>query len=190
MYVQILHLAAQESQDAVADALRHLLATEHTLDVERVRELVANATRLPAPTDITVEAPDLCEFDSLLTTFDKECPNHDQGNTHQTSDASFKEEETTNGETRSDVAVDRPAEGTASADNSRSVSGIGGSSSDGEPEPPSVSFRTDNAGMRGSERRPHQTTDDTIETSSRQDMGSLVAGVIFFQAAWLSTPGR
>ena len=49
MYVQILQLAAQESQDAVADALRHLLATEHTLDVERVRELVSNATSVPAP---------------------------------------------------------------------------------------------------------------------------------------------
>jgi hypothetical protein len=35
MYVQILEIAARESQDAVADALRHLLATEHTLDVER-----------------------------------------------------------------------------------------------------------------------------------------------------------
>jgi hypothetical protein len=27
----------------VADALRYLLATEHTLDVERVRKLVADA---------------------------------------------------------------------------------------------------------------------------------------------------
>ena len=56
----------------MADALRHLLATEHTLDVERVRELVSNSTSIPAPTDVTVEAPDLREFDSLLTTFDKE----------------------------------------------------------------------------------------------------------------------
>ena len=78
MYVQILELAAQESQDAVADALRYLLATEHALDVERIRQLVADATRIPAPTDIHVEAPDLCDFDSLLTTFDKECPDYDQ----------------------------------------------------------------------------------------------------------------
>ena len=172
MYVQILELAAHESQDAVADALRHLLATEHTLDVERVRKLVANATSIPAPTDIHVEAPDLCEFDSLLTTFDKECPNHDQNN-KKTSDASFKEEATINGETRPDVAVDRPVEGTASADNSRPVSGIGRPGGDGEPEPPGLSFRTDDAGMRSSASRPHQTADDAVEPSSRQDLGQF-----------------
>ena len=172
MYMQILQLAAHESQDAVADALRHLLATEHTLDVERVRELVANATGIPAPTDVTVEAPDLREFDSLLTTFDKECPNHDQSS-NETSNTSFQEEGTTNGETRPDSAVDRPVEGTASADNSGPVSGIGRPGRDGEPESPGLSFGADNAGMRSSARRPHQTTDDAIETSSRQDMGQL-----------------
>ena len=182
MYVQILQLAAQESQDAVADALRHLLATEHTLDVERVRELVANATSIPSPTDIHVEAPDLCDFDSLLTTFDKESPNHDQGS-HKTSDASFQEAGTTNGEARPDSAVDRPVEGAASADNSGPVSGIGRPGRDGEPESPGISFGTDDTGMRSSARRPHQTTDDAIETSSRQDMGFFNARVIFFQVA-------
>ena len=172
MYVQILQLAAQESQDAVADALRYLLATEHTLAVERVRELVANATSIPAPTDIHVEAPDLCEFDSLLTTFDKESPNHDQGS-HKTSDASFQAAGTTNREARPDSAVDRPVEGAASADNSRPVSGIGSPGRDGEPESPGISFGTDDTGMRSSARRPHQTTDDAIETSSRQDMGQF-----------------
>ena len=172
MYVQILQLAAQESQDAVADALRHLLATEHTLDVERVRELVANATSIPSPTDIHVEAPDLCEFDSLLTTFDKESPNHDQSS-NETSNTSFQEEGTTNGEARPDSAVDRPVEGTASADNSGPVSGIGSPGRDGEPESPGISFGTDDTGMRSSARRPHQTTDDAIETSSRQDMGQF-----------------
>ena len=172
MYVQILQLAAQESQDAVADALRHLLATEHVLDVERVRELVANATSIPSPTDIHVEAPDLCEFDSLLTTFDKESPNHDQGS-NKTSDASFQAAGTTNREARPDSAVDRPVEGAASADNSRPVSGIGSPGRDGEPESPGISFGTDDTGMRSSTRRPHQTTDDAIETSSRQDMGQF-----------------
>ena len=182
MYVQILQLAAQESQDAVADALRYLLATEHTLAVERVRELVANATSIPAPTDIHVEAPDLCEFDSLLTTFDKESPNHDQSS-NETGNTSFQEEGTTNGEARPDSAVDRPVEGTASADNSRPLSGIGSPGGGGEPESPGLSFGTDDTGMRSSARRPHQTTDDAIETSSRQDMGFFNARVIFFQAA-------
>ena len=53
----------------------------------------------------------------------------------------------------------------------------------GEPESPGISFGTDDTGMRSSARRPHQTTDDAIETSSRQDMGFFNACVISFQAA-------
>jgi hypothetical protein len=74
MYVQILEMAAHQGQDDVSDALRHLRATEHTLNVDRVRQLVVNATRIPAPTDIQLEAPDLCMFDELIHSFDKECP--------------------------------------------------------------------------------------------------------------------
>ena len=47
----------------MADALRHLPATEHTFDVDQVRKLVADAASIPAPTDVHVEAPPLCEFD-------------------------------------------------------------------------------------------------------------------------------
>jgi hypothetical protein len=53
----------------------------------------------------------------------------------------------------------------------------------GEPESPGISFGTDDTGMRSSARRPHQTTDDAIETSSRQDVGFSNACVISFQAA-------
>ena len=129
-YVQILQLAAQESQDAVADAvadaLRHLLATEYTIDVERVRALVADATSIPAPTDIEVEAPNLCDYDSLLTTFDKECPNHDQ-NDNETGSKKITDNQSHEGNTSSDlfttadheirphVAPDEPVEGAASA---------------------------------------------------------------------------
>ena len=70
----MLELAAREGHYSIADALQHLLETEHTLDIEHVRRLVADATSILAPTDIHVQAPDLCGFDSLLTTFDKECP--------------------------------------------------------------------------------------------------------------------
>jgi hypothetical protein len=186
MYVQILELAAHESQDAVADALRHLLATEHTLDVDRVRELVADATSIPAPTDVTVEAPDLCEFDSLLSTFDKECPNHDQDN-NETSHTTICREGHDNsrtdetiskgsnsgntGRAGSNVATDRPVEGAASADISRSIPGSSCPSSDGKPEPPGLSVRTGHSGMRDSSGGTHQTSNDTIETATWQDMG-------------------
>lgn len=179
MYVQILHLAAHESQDTVTDALRHLLATEETLDVARVRELVADATSIPAPTDIHLEAPDLCEFDSLLSTFDKECPNHDQ-NDNETSRKEVHEGDAANApfteadcEPRSDITSDRSVEGTASADDPRPVSGGRDSSGNREPEPPALSFGTDDSRMRSSTGRPDQTLDDQVEASSRQDMGQL-----------------
>ena len=179
MYVQILQLAAQENQDAVADALRHLLATEYTIDVERVRELVANATSIPAPTDIKVEAPDLCEYDSLLTTFDKECPNHDQ-NDNKTAGNESHEGNTPNdtfttgdNENRPNVASDEPVEGVASTNDPGPVSGDGCSSGNGKPEPPELSFGTGDSGMRSSTGRPYQAADDTFETPSGQDLGEL-----------------
>ena len=165
MYVQILELAAHESQDAVADALRYLLATEHTLDVERVRKLVADATSIPAPTDVHVEAPDLCDFDSLLTTFDKECPDYDQ-NSHETSSI-----ETCGKEIRCDISTDGAVEGVASADDSRHIPGISEAGGVRESEPPCLSVRAGNDGMRISQGRPHQTSDDEVAASVGEDLG-------------------
>ena len=172
MYVRILELAAHESQDAVADALRYLLATEHALDVERIRQLVADATSIPAPTDIHVEAPDLCDFDSLLTTFDKECPDYDQ-NSNETHAASRTESSDHDDATRSDITTDGSVEGTATADYPGPVSGISDPGRDGESEPPCVPVRADDAGMRNAKGRPHQTTDDTVSAPAGQDMGFL-----------------
>ena len=165
MYIQILELAARESQDAVADALRHLLQTEHTLDVERVRKLVADATVIPAPTDIHLEAPDLCEFDSLLTTFDKECPDYDQ-NDNQTSRIEVSTEEI-----RCHFSTDGATEGTAFADDSRHISGISEAGGDRESEPSCLSVRAGDDGVRIAQGRSHQTSDDEVATSFGQDMG-------------------
>jgi len=165
MYVQILEIAARESQDAVADALRHLLATEHTLDVERVRQLVADATRIPAPTDIHLEAPDLCVFDALLTTFDKECPDYDQnGNENSRSEVIIEE-------TRCDIAAHGATEGVASADDSRLLSGFSNASSDRESESPCVSVGTGDHGVRITPGRPYQTSDDEVTNPIREDLG-------------------
>ena len=48
------------------DALRCLLAHEEPLSAEAVIALARTSTQLPAPTDVTVEAPDLRSFDCLL----------------------------------------------------------------------------------------------------------------------------
>lgn len=165
MYVQILEIAARESQDAVADALRHLLATEHTLEVDRVRQLVVDATRIPAPTEIHLEAPDLCMFDSLLPSFDKECPDYDQNGNETRSGEVIIEEN------RCDVAAHGATEGAAFADDSRLLSGVRDASSDRESESPCVSVGTCDDGMRIAQGRPHQTSADEVTTSIGEDLG-------------------
>jgi hypothetical protein len=65
-YLRILQHAAHDSESAVDDALRCLLAHDEPLSAEAVIALARTSTQLPAATDVTVEAPDLCSFDCLL----------------------------------------------------------------------------------------------------------------------------
>ena len=190
MYVQILEIAARESQDAVADALRHLIAAGEVIAVDRVASLVADAIRLPPVTDLEIESPDLSVFDSLFTTFDKESPNHAthesiRPNFHE-SDARFSGEEegvvktgenhdaeNHDAETRSDVPVDRTVPGTPSAGDTRSFPGVGATSGGREPQPPGVSVGTDDAGVRSAPGGPHQASGESLEASAGQNVGLL-----------------
>ena len=65
-YLHILQHAARDSEAAVDDALRCLLAQAQPLSAEAVIALARTSTELPAPTDVTVEPPDLRSFDCLL----------------------------------------------------------------------------------------------------------------------------
>jgi hypothetical protein len=65
-YLRILQHAAHESESAVDDALRYLLAQEQPLRAEAVIALARHSSQLPAATDVTVEATDLRRFDDLL----------------------------------------------------------------------------------------------------------------------------
>src|SRR5512135_625248 len=66
-YLAILHLAAQEGEDGVDEALRWLLDQEQPLGTAVVAELVRQGRRLPPVTDVTVATVDLSEYDRLLT---------------------------------------------------------------------------------------------------------------------------
>jgi len=177
LYVQILHIAAQESQDAVANALRFLLNNQDTIDVESVRKLVANAAGIPAVTDIHVDPPDLHEFDSLLTAFDKECPNHDESiEARITEEESFvdgiiHDVQSDVPDIQPDIVSDQSIEGPVSANDPQLLSGSSDSSCDREPEPLGLSVGTDDTRMRDSEARPDQAIDDAVETPDRQDVG-------------------
>jgi hypothetical protein len=65
-YVQILQLAARESETAVDDALRVLLAEERPVTFEAVAAEVHRGQPTPV-TDVIVEMTDLACFDDLLT---------------------------------------------------------------------------------------------------------------------------
>lgn len=69
-YLEILHLAARESEQAVDDALRVLLAADEAFGAAEVKAFVRGKQEAPPLTDVTVAAVDLSLFDSLFT--DKE----------------------------------------------------------------------------------------------------------------------
>jgi hypothetical protein len=65
-YLEILHLAARESEVAVDDALRLLLEAGRSLTFETVRELVVRPADRAAVTEVNVEPADLTVFDELF----------------------------------------------------------------------------------------------------------------------------
>ena len=65
-YLQVLLLAAHESETAVDDALRHLIDQGRAITVEAVKAIVESGQKLPPPTDVTVAPTDLSAYDKLL----------------------------------------------------------------------------------------------------------------------------
>ncbi len=65
-YLRILHLAAQETESGVDDALRWLLDTGRSITAEAVEEFVHRGQRIASPTEVTVEPADVSSYDDLL----------------------------------------------------------------------------------------------------------------------------
>jgi hypothetical protein len=66
-YLQLLLLAARESEQGVDDALRLLLAAEEPIRAAVVADWVRSGRELPPPTEVAVAAVDLGAYDGLLT---------------------------------------------------------------------------------------------------------------------------
>ncbi len=66
-YLELLHLAAHTSEAGVEQALRRLLDGDQPVTVAAVQTLVAAGQEAPALTAVTVAAPDLTSFETLLT---------------------------------------------------------------------------------------------------------------------------
>jgi hypothetical protein len=65
-YLRILYLAARQSETAVDEALRALLASDRPVSCSAVEELVQRAETIPAVTEVTVGEVDLLGFDDLF----------------------------------------------------------------------------------------------------------------------------
>lgn len=66
-YLEILHLAAHESESAVDDTIRFLLNENMPITLEAVKEIVVSSQQIPPPTDVPVDPVDLAVFDELYT---------------------------------------------------------------------------------------------------------------------------
>lgn len=65
-YLKILHLAAQESECRVDEALRALLGQGRAIDFETVEAMAREASALPQVTDVTIPRIELSVYDTIL----------------------------------------------------------------------------------------------------------------------------
>jgi hypothetical protein len=160
-YLKILQHAALTNETAVDDALRVLLTVDGRLTAEAVIELAKSAAELPAATAVVVEAPDLSEFDGLLT-FTEE--------THgQDANGSSKQ--------GSNEPVDGSADGTVAGAAVAGVSGsfpvAGRACGEGEPELPAIPRGTSQPRMRSTNPGTDSPHGGGVTSSSGQDLGSI-----------------
>ncbi len=184
MYLQILKLAADESQSAVEDALRHYLSTGQTITLDDLRTRVASADAVTPVTDVDVAPPNLSDFDSLLPTF---CKDANDANDQEDNDTPHGEDSQGDAQDRPDREPDAAVQGTSDADIPRSVSADGDTSRIRTDESSGLSIGTDDAGVRDPTPGPNQTLDDSVETPSGQDVGVVRSGSIAEECA--STTG-
>ena len=178
-YLEILQLAAHESQDAVQDALRHQIKSEQSIDVDSIRQMVSEAFEIKPVTDVQVEPPDLNDYDCLHPTFDMESPNDESTNNRQDpiEDDTFVVKQVTQDEQSRHPAsggtTDRTVPLSAAADVSRPVSSVGRSSGGGETQSCPVPGGADHVGVRGPTRGSDQTSDAQLTSSAGQDVGDI-----------------
>lgn len=175
MYLQILKLAADESQQVVEDILRVWIAGGEAIDIDALRLQVAASAAIPLATDIDVEQPNLSDFDFLIPTFSKDGTDDHESETQDLDDAPQSDPKQEQGgdqdgpEQEPDVAV----QGIADADVPRSVYADGSAGRSGAPDLPGISFGADDAGVPSPQRGSDQANDDSVTASDGQDLGDV-----------------
>ena len=169
-YLKLLHAAKHEGLDLVDDILRWFMSTGKTIKADDVLKLVAAKQRLPAPTDVQVDAPDLSVFDSLLQHKDVY---DDQKTNHVNTQAA-------DGQADGELAAyDRhleavgSAQGAATADVPREPHGDGRASGAGALDAHAVPGGAGREGVSGEKPESHCSAHAKRPSVSGQDVGSV-----------------
>ena len=177
-YLKILHAAKHEGLEVVDDVLRWFLSDGKAIAAKEILEVVQSKQQIPGPTDVNVEAPDLCAFDSLLPHKDVYDEKASQVDDHEVDQQDSRIEESCLIQAQLE-AYDRHAEavgaieGTASTDvpgtaSSRSRTG-GARGLDAH----SVPVGSDDPGMPSEAPESHRTIDAKLESVSGEDLGAI-----------------
>jgi len=179
-YLKILQLAAHDSQDAVQDALRLAIAQNAPISAKAIRLAVEQHQQVPAVTDVTVEAPDLQDFDSLLQHPDMEVEpyGHEEDNNNQSEDRILGNKECPDEPEGKRLEedkhrTDRAVSGPSPADVSGALREPGGEGRAGVDKPPRVSVGTDGVGMPDAAGEQDRTALAGLPAPDVEDMEQL-----------------
>ena len=201
-YLHILQHAARDSESAVDDALRILLALAQPLSAEAVIALAKLSTQLPAVTDVTVESPDLRDFDCLLEHkevyyVEEPCPPElalEGGCPEPVARVSHCESPVpaVDSDGRDGGAAERATQGAATADDPRAVPAAGGSGGAGGAELPPIPGGIDEPRVPSSEPQSGATITPQLALTAREDLGPvpMVASALAGGAATSEPAGR
>ena len=177
-YLKILHAAKHEGLELVDDVLRWFLSEGKAIAAEEVLAVVQSRQQIPGPTDINVESPDLCTFDSLLSHKDvyDDKATRVQGNEANQQNASIEESCLIQAQLE---AYDRHVEaigsvkGTASADVPGTASSgcrtCGARGLDAHP----VLVGPDSERMPGEKSQSYRAFDEELESADGEDLGAI-----------------
>lgn len=176
-YLQLLQLAARESQDLVTDALRTKLNEKARLCVRAIRAAVESRQQLPAATDVNIDAPDLSVYDFLLQHLEMEVQYHGDSSDHEaakTLDDGFAAD-------HDEIEICRIADTSIDQHVSRSeasrVSGTfcepGSAGDSGISQSYSVSDGTDGTGGAGAQAKSDQSFDAGVASATLEDLGEF-----------------
>lgn len=179
-YLKILQLAARDSQDAVQDALRLAITTNAPISAKAIRLAVEQHQQVPAATDVTVEAPDLRDFDSLLQHPDMEVDpyDHEEDHNHQSDETILgdagRRDEPEEARLEEDLPrIDQTVSGSPHAHVSRALREPGGAGCAGVVESSRVSGGTDGPGVPSAAGEPDRSPHGGLPAPDLEDLEQL-----------------